>query len=185
NAGIEITFGPFGNIVQGNFIGVDVTGTQALGNGNSGVNIAGLGNPASIGNNLIGGTTAAARNIISANGQHGVAVAGQFEANDVVEGNFIGTDVTGMQKLGNGFSGVGIVDATNTTVGGTVAGAGNIIAHNAEIGVDVFGPTINNSILGNSIFDNGKLGIDLNARDGVTLNDVGDVDDGVNHLQNF
>jgi hypothetical protein len=186
SVGVEITFGPFGNTVQGNFIGVDASGTKALGNGNNGVNIAGLGNAGSIGNNLIGGTTAAARNIISANGQHGVAVAGQFEANDLVQGNFIGTDVTGTAALGNVFSGVVIVDATNTTVGGKVAGAGNLIAHNGEIGVDVFGPTtINNAILGNSIFDNGKLGIDLNVRDGVTLNDPGDMDDGVNHLQNF
>ncbi len=62
---------------------------------------------------------------------------------------------------------------------------GNVIAFAASSGVIVSGATtIGNSIRGNSIFDNGYLGIDLN-NDGVTLNDSGDSDVGPNNLQNF
>src|SRR5207248_11730537 len=68
----------------------------------------------------------------------------------------------------------------------TGAGAGNLIAHNGTNGVSIYdNPAINNSILGNSIFANAALGIDLQTENGVTLNDTGDADDGPNHLQNF
>ena len=83
-----------GNLVAGNFIGTDVTGTVALGNGADGVVI-----DTSASGNTIGGTTAAARNIISANADAGVEIHG---ANDnLVEGDYIGTDVTGTVALGN------------------------------------------------------------------------------------
>ncbi|MEX0879781.1 MAG: IPT/TIG domain-containing protein [Thermoanaerobaculia bacterium] len=179
--GLRILFGAFDNVAQGNFIGTDATGTKPLGNTGYGVNLA-LG----LGSNLIGGTTPEARNVISANGASGVLVQAANETDDVVQGNFIGTDVTGTNALGNAAHGVLILDGANgASIGGTAAGAGNIIAHNGGVGVIIVsnGAT-NNAILGNSIFDNGGLGIDLGG-ESVTPNDLGDVDTGPNNLQNF
>ena len=86
--------GTTGNVVAGNLIGTDITGTAALGNGLNGVGI-----DTGASDNIIGGTTASARNIISANGNSGVQIIG---ANDnLVEGNYIGTDMTGTVGLGN------------------------------------------------------------------------------------
>ena len=79
-----------GHTVQGNLIGTDVTGTLALGNTAVGVVF-------NASNNLIGGTTIDARNIISANGR-GIDLFGG--SNNTVQGNFIGTDVTGTIAFG-------------------------------------------------------------------------------------
>ncbi len=175
-----------GTLVQGNFIGTDVTGTAALGNGGvnpltAGVSISGF--PG----NTIGGTTPGAGNLISGNNHDGVSIGVRFEGN-LVQGNLIGTDVTGTTALGNGGFGVRIVDGSGNTIGGTASGAGNTIAFNAFDGVFVFvqgAEAIGNAILSNSIFSNGLLGIDLGAPFGVTPNDVGDGDTGANELQNF
>ena len=100
---------------------------------------------------------------------------------NLIEGNFIGTDITGTQLLGNAADGVAVVESINNTV------AGNVIAGNSGRGVGIsfgaFGVT-GLTIQENSIFSNGGLGIDL-SEDGVTPNDPGDADTGVNGLQNF
>ncbi len=164
-----------GNLVQGNFIGTDVTGTVALGNLSDGVLI----NFGSI-NNTIGGTTSAARNVISGNGGNGVR--SDYHPT-TVQGNFIGTQMNGSSPLGNGSNGVLINFVGGNTIGGTASGAGNTIAFNGGDGVFVnSGP--GNSVRGNSIHANSGLGIDLGV-DGVTPNDAGDTDTGANGLQNF
>ena len=165
--------------MQGNFIGTDSTGTQALGNAGSGVALS-----IGLGGHLIGGTTPEARNIISGNAVRGVRVEGLTESNNLIQGNFIGLDVTGSNALGNGSDGVLVSGANDTLIGGTVAGAANIIANNGANGVVIIGASVNNSILGNSIFDNAGIGIDL-LENGVTLNDEDDADTGPNLLQNF
>ena len=194
-----------GNLVQGNYIGTDVTGTSALRNSFDGVRIS---DQAS--NNVVGGTSPGAGNLISGNAGAGVNItqsdAGGMPSSgpttgNLVQGNFIGTDVTGTAALphgdggqGNLRGGVTIVDgASNNTIGGTVTGAGNIIAFNNSAfgfgggggggGIVVESGT-GNTILSNSIFSNVGLGIDL-VGDGVTANDLGDGDTGANDLQNF
>jgi len=101
--------------------------------------------------------------------------------------------------MGNGLTGIFLSTnpSSGNTVGGTVSGAGNIIAFNGTVvcggpdhsGVTVSGDTaINNAVLGNSIFSNDGLGIDLNASDGpcgVTDNDNCDTETGPNNLQNY
>ncbi|TAK12957.1 MAG: right-handed parallel beta-helix repeat-containing protein, partial [Anaerolineae bacterium] len=98
-----------------------------------------------------------------------------------------GTAADGSTALANGANGVRLFGSTNT-VGGTAAGAANIIARNTDDGVLVADGT-GNVILGNSIHTNGDLGIDLNdgavSFNGVTTNDVTDSDGGANNTQNF
>jgi CSLREA domain-containing protein len=162
------------NLVQGNFFGTDITGTKALGNG-WGIQVGG-------GATTIGGSASGAGNLISGNLDQGLLLEGGVGDGSVIQGNLIGTDVTGTQPLPN-FIGVGALDAFDYTLGGTASGAGNTIAFNTAQGVEVVRGH-NLAILGNSVFGNGALGIDLGG-DGVTPNDLGDLDDGPNSLQNF
>jgi titin len=154
--------GTSGNVVEGNYIGTDATGTVALGN-SYGVAIS-----SGATNNTIGGTTAAARNIISGNVIAQILIGGFHDegtSGNVVEGNYIGTDVSGSNVLGGGM-GVLIFDSSNNSIGGIGAGAGNLIAGNSSGGVIFFqtlpNATFGNSVLGNSIHDNGGLGIGVN-----------------------
>lgn len=135
--GVEITTS--GNLVQGNYIGTKASGTEPLGNSGDGANISNSPNT----NNTIGGTSAAARNIISGNGGGGVAISNDATGT-LVQGNFIGTDVTGTLDLGNTEYGVLISVANNNTIGGTVAGAGNLISGNG-IAIGRHGIAITNS----------------------------------------
>jgi hypothetical protein len=132
--GIDITgSGATGNVVAGNYIGTDVTGTVALGNNTPGQHAAGIFISAGAQNNIIGGTTPAARNVISGNIGEGIEINdinGQNTSGNVVEGNYIGTDVTGTVALGNRNSGVFIAWGVNNTIGGTTPGAGNVISGN-------------------------------------------------------
>ncbi len=166
------------DVIEGNFIGTDVTGTIALPNENNGIRIENGAN-----DNLIGGMDPGARNLISGNDDTAVFLA---TTGNIVQGNLIGTQSDGLKSLGN-FQGVafaGVGKANNNLVGGTVPGAGNVIAFNITAGVmGGIGSGTGNSVLGNSIFGNG-FGIDW-MPEGPTLNDTGDVDQGFNNLQNF
>jgi parallel beta-helix repeat protein len=182
------------NTVEGNFIGVDLTGETALGNALSGIEIDGSGN-------VIGGTTAGAGNIISGNGKAGyefedagVLVGGGTM--NIVQGNDIGTDAAGASAIGNLGNGV-LIDYSggDNTLGGNLPSAQNVIAYNNLAGVAVQIPgasgggvgggyAVGNTVRLNSIFANKGLGIDLN-NDGVTPNDPQDPDNGPNGLQNF
>ncbi|MFO0907368.1 MAG: SBBP repeat-containing protein [Isosphaeraceae bacterium] len=145
------------SIIIGNFIGTDLTGTRPVPNGGEGIrNESGV-------YNTIGGTTAAERNIISGNAQYGVSLA---DAANVVKGNYIGTDVTGLLPLGNGAGGV-LAQGAGGTIGGTEAGAGNLIAGNNADGIRVTynGYTIQGNSIGLDAAGN-PLG---NARNGVLI----------------
>ena len=168
-----------GNIIQGNFIGTDVTGTKDLGNAGNGIGVA-----AGSTNTLVGGTTLAARNLISGNSGDAISIWGSGFGNQV-QGNYIGTDLTGTQDLGNGGSGVVISGwSINNEIGGVNANEGNVIAFN-NFGVAVWDTgTDNNAILGNSIYSNDGLGIEIEGV-GVNANDSGDTDTIANDGQNY
>jgi subtilisin family serine protease len=167
-----------GNIIEGNFIGTDVTGTQDLGNRYSGISVE---SP----NNTIGGKTVKARNIISGNDNVGIYITDSNANNNLIQGNYIGSDVTGTKDLGNTNNGVAILNASNNTVGGTSIEAGNLIFGNGKNGVFVNGDSsTGNAILSNYISGNDLLGIGL-GDNGLNVNDLSDSDNGPNNLQNF
>jgi hypothetical protein len=138
------------NVVTGNRIGVDVTGTLALGNGAIGVAITDGASNNRIGTNGDGVDDVAERNIVSGNSASGVYVFGTASAGNLIAGNFIGTDMDGLVDVGNGGDGITIDDAPNNTVGGTTVHAGNVISGN-----DVDGVIIRNAgATGNRIHGN-------------------------------
>src|SRR5262249_35537381 len=150
--------------ITGNLIGTNAKATAPLGNAGDGINIAGSSF------NIVGGTTAAARNVISGNAAANVLVSGVASQDNVVEGNYIGTNVAGTGPFPNQGDGVLIsIGAANNTIGGTAPGAGNTIAYDRKGVVITGSDTTGNRILGNAIFANAGPGIDL-GDDGVTLN---------------
>jgi hypothetical protein len=189
--GDGILYASINTTVQGNFIGTDITGTLARGNTFYGIEMVGdhrdPSNPAAT-TITIGGTAIGAGNLISGNDQGGIST--RF-ADAVIQGNHIGTQADGTSALGNGGDGITVLNFSapvQVMVGGTAAGAGNVIANNAARGVSIGVSTV--TVLGNSIFNNGPttagnmsgLGIDLG---GIVPNDPGDADTGPNGLQNF
>jgi uncharacterized repeat protein (TIGR01451 family) len=153
-----------GNIIEGNFIGTDVTGTTDLGNGTIGVHIEG------ISNNIIGGTTAGARNVISGNSVDGIRISDGATENQVL-GNTIGTDVTGTLDLGNDTDGVRMTDAPGNTIGGTTPGARNIISNSGRYGILIELDSSGNLVQGNYIGTDVTGTLDLgNTNNGVFIN---------------
>lgn len=171
--GVVVGQGNAGNVVQGNLIGTDPSGLNPLGNGLDGVTIDGA-------FNVIGGTNVMAHNVISANGRWGIRIGTDNAPvhDNLVQNNFIGTDITGTNFLGNALDGVYVVQCFSNTI------QSNVIAGNHSRGINVdFGVTAL-AILGNSIYGNASLGIDL-GNNGRTDNDPADIDPGANLLQNF
>jgi hypothetical protein len=142
------------NLIEGNFLGTDRSGLLALGNGD-GVSIALLAD-----DNQIGGTIPAARNLISGNTTRGVVLDTD---DNVVEGNLIGTDATGVVGLGNG---VGIflfnfaADNRIGNLGLVFNPAANTISGNLNGGIIVGTGSTGHDILGN------RIGV---AADGITV----------------
>ena len=125
--GVEI-FGTAatGNLVQGNYVGTDVTGQSALGNKLSGMHIQSSGN-------TIGGIASGAGNLISGNGQNGLFLDGAGAANNVVQGNLIGTGAAGTDAMAN-WSGRHRAFPARRAIpsAATIASAGNLISANGD-----------------------------------------------------
>lgn len=178
-----LTGGAGNNLIQGNFIGVDATGTNALGNG-VGNGLHGVWLQGS--SDAVGGTNAGARNVISGNGGDGVVVnqAQTVRIRDVlVQGNYIGTDANGTRLLPNGLIGVEVNESTNVLIGGAAAVAGtppgNVIAGNSSHGVAVgffaFGGAFDFRVQGNIVTANQGDGVLIrspSARDTVSSNSI-------------
>jgi CSLREA domain-containing protein len=162
--GIELSSNG-GNVIQGNYIGTDTNGTADLGNSAHGVNING------VPNNTIGGTAAGAGNVISGNNGRGVYIIATGATGNVVQGNYIGTDKNGTADLGNSGDGVLIISAASNTIGGTAAGAGNVISGNDWQGVFISGSgATGNVVQGNYIGTDKNGTADLgNYADGVRI----------------
>jgi hypothetical protein len=179
--GVSIILGQNrGNLVAGNFIGTDVTGTTALGNAGSGVLI--LSTP----NNLIGGTAAGAGNTISGNRGNGIVITGATSTANSIQGNFIGTDGTGTtttdghgMALGNSGNGVLIDGAPSNAIGGTLQGSGNVISGNTGDGIlirssgtsaiTIQGNFIGTDLTGQAALPNLSNGVEVAGVPGTTI----------------
>jgi uncharacterized repeat protein (TIGR01451 family) len=145
-----------GNIVEGNFIGTTADGLAALPNG-TGVSIESRATQ-----NIVGGTTSGAGNLISGNTGSGVFAGGVSDVppafHNTIEGNFIGTDISGTQSLGNRGDGITLESTTHNTVNG------NVVAANGGNGI-----LIHDIVFANSSFSDFNLvqgnfiGTDLSA----------------------
>lgn len=154
------------NVIQGNYIGLDRDGGLALSNSDAGVLIESS-------NNLIGGTGAGERNVISGNRTTGLRIRTGAAASNIVQGNYIGTDQTGQQILGNGEDGVLLFNAPRNVIGGTEPNAGNVIAGNQRHGIVIQGDQApGNTVQGNYIGTNSNESASLsNGRSGIILID--------------
>ncbi len=177
-----------GTQVIGNYLGTNAAGIGDLPYDNTPsyqqVGVAVWDGP----NNVIG--TATDGNVVSGNAWYGVYIWGPNASGNTIQGNIVGLDFLGVGVIPNGFdtpprAGIFISNAPGNLIGGTAAGEGNIVAGNADAGITVSAAgAIDNTILGNTVYGNGALGIDLGG-DGVTANDTDDLDTGPNDLLNF
>jgi hypothetical protein len=178
--GVDSRPGVTGTVIQGNYIGTNAMGTAAIPNGlvsdptSCGVDLTG--------GVLLGGSLAGQGNLISGNTNANIIIEGD---GNQIYGNKIGTTAAGAAGIVNLGPGILFASGNNNSIGGTLAGQGNTIAFNTGAGI-AMPPSAGtgNTILGNSIYSNTGLGIDLN-NDGVTANDPGDGDTGPNNLQNY
>jgi len=158
-SGIRIGSSSTGTSIQDNIIGLDSLGDNTLPNGEYGIRVS-LGVSTDI-----GGTSAADANTISGNGLCGILVdsSGGGTTSTSIQGNKIGTNSAGTVLRGNGQHGIEVINgALQTSIGGTAAGAGNVIAGNGVDGVRVTASNRAN-IRRNSIYSNSGQGIRLQS----------------------
>jgi titin len=152
-----------GNVVQGNDIGTNAAGMTAVANGVNGIFLL------DTSQNTIGGTIAAAGNLISGNKVDGIDLISFSNSvpcmSNVIEDNEIGTQVNGTAALANDWAGifVGYGAAINNTIGSSVLGEGNVISGNAAIGLELFGGgttgnLVEDNLIGTNVFKSAKLG---------------------------
>jgi hypothetical protein len=190
--------------VRGNLIGTDASGTVAIPNGLN--NRGAISIQSDAPNVGIGGATATARNVISGNRTFAIAIGNLSNSAQyvglLIQGNYIGTDWTGLNALPNGFPdyasaqfGGGIQLSSNQSVsstaiiGGFGEGEANLIAHNRGAGIIAASNKAGESFdsRGNWIHHNravGRANLDIGAV-GPTPNDVDDADTGANAQQNW
>lgn len=168
--GVQLPFafpGPgTGYVIQGNYIGTDITGTIALAQHGDGLDA--IANAQVIGN------------LISGNPGGGIWLMD----NNVVQGNLIGTQIDGVSPLPNGNTGGIDIHGGNSLIGGPGAGEANVIAHNTGYGINIYNASTQgssnlntrNRISRNAIYANGLLGISLDDFPFVLANDAGDRD---------
>jgi hypothetical protein len=179
NSGSGIRYEGLDTTIWNNYIGTNAIG-GSLGNGQHGIHLIGS---ASADDAIIQDC------VIGNNGLRGISIEGGYQEWRV-QGCHIGLTPAGT-AIGNLGDGIHAANANPTyDAGGIIgrdrngSGTPNKIAFNGGAGVRVIAPTQTVAILGNEIWNNGGLGIDLGTS-GVTPNDPGDADSGPNELQNF
>ena len=170
-----------GNVIQGNYIGVNAQGNAAIPNQREGININSFNSNVPVTGNTVGGTAPGAGNVISGNHFDGIDLGGFHVMNNTVQGNLIGTDASGNFAIANEGSGIDIT-GSNNLIGGSLAGARNVISGNAVTGGDgvrLLGP--GNIVRGNIIGANASLTAPIpNSFHGVSIGAPNSVIGGTN-----
>lgn len=153
--GVLLASGVVDNMVQGNLIGLAADGSTALGNTLAGVSFYNGASSILVSRNLIGTNAdgdqdAGERNVISGN-LRGIVLTDPEVVDNTIAGNYIGTDVTGLMDVGNTSDGIYISNSNDHKIGGSVAGAGNVISGNGGHGITVTNSSMDLSIQGNTI----------------------------------
>jgi hypothetical protein len=154
NDGITLVYAD-GNVVAGNYLGTDATGTHALPNADSGVYIY-YSQGTRVGTDANGTSDNLERNVLSGNAQSGVTLDGNLTSGTIVAGNVIGTDPTGKMAVGNGLAGVRIIGGAN----------GNHLGRNGT----VTDPAAQRNLI------SGNLGPGILIRDGTTTSNADSAD---------
>ena len=155
--GIEISGASNNHTIQGNWIGLNAAGTAASGNGIKGIyalNSTGL---------LIGGTTAAERNVVSGNAEQGI----YFDNvdNSTISGNYVGTNAAGTGDVNGAVantaqSGVFLTNGSSgNVIGGTSDGARNVLSGNNHFGFEVINASSQNNLLQGNYIGTDKTGL--------------------------
>src|SRR5205085_5405634 len=129
-----------GNIVQGNYVGTSASGTVAVPN-------VGLQSGIFIQQGVLNRIL---DNVVSGNAVHAVTICCVGATRNAVQGNFIGTDPTGMVRVANGGIGVDVVSGANNVIGGAGA-ARNVISGNQtgmQIRTGATGTLVQNNYIG-------------------------------------
>jgi parallel beta-helix repeat protein len=159
------------NTIRGNFIGTNLSGNAAVGNGYDGIVILGGAAQNVIGGDHSPGGCDGDCNLISGNNDSGVWIEGAGTSFNTIRGNFIGTNLSGTEALANRlgiFIGYG---ASYNVIGGLSAEMGNLISGNAEAGVwlqnvDTLHNTIIGNLIGTDLSGSGAIG---NGTDGIVI----------------
>lgn len=168
--GINIGYDVENVIIQGNYIGTDITGEVAAGNDSLGVNISDGDRAQIITNIVIGGDTEAKGNIISGNGNSGIYIDAD---NVTISANKIGTNPAGLACIQNGNQGIqNSALTTNMLIGGDTLGERNIIGCSTNDGLYLEGST---TVQGNYIGVGGDGETDLGSGMGAGINFLGEV----------
>ncbi len=143
------------NFINTNFIGTDLDGKLPIPNKHNGILIR-------VPNNYVGGGWYKCRNVISGNGENGIAIEGWDAKNNEIEQNYIGTDASGKTDIPNGQNGILIHNATDNKVGETVnwmIGHHNVIAGNRGCGVKILGDPGDPIKKGKNVIEHNFIGL--------------------------
>ncbi len=153
--GVQFTGNSSGTTLTNTWVGLNASGTAAVGNGGTGVNLS-----SSTGNTVGPG------NVISGNEQNGVFLQA-VSRNNTVTGNFIGLNAAGTAAVGNGFNGILVNDSDQNVIG-----PGNVISGNGTNGVRIRTESFENVVRGNLIGLNAAGTAAIPNLDGVQINEA-------------
>ncbi len=162
NPNIFISASGQATVVQGNYVGTDVTGSVGLLNFSNGINIRSS-------NNIIGDASINGRNVVSGNQQPDIYILGPGVSGNKVIGNFVGIGVSGRDSLGDG-NGIVLDNASNNTIGGSAPGERNVVSGHAFPAIFIKNPSATgNKIIGNYLGTDSTGTIRIGNSKGITI----------------
>ena len=166
------------NLIVGNFIGTDSTGSSDLGNTLDGVTV-------SANDNTIGSAAVGDRNLIAGNNDEPIDVDVGVSGT-VIKGNYLGTNAAGTAAIANGTagnanSGFLLIEGDNSIVGGTNPGEGNLVSGSTHAGIFITssGNTVQGNLIGTDATGTTTL---ANQGPGVQIGEIAGVQKGANNL---